>query len=52
MQSVLGHASAVITLKVYSHLWTGDDDRTRIVMDTALTSLEDGLAAPAAVLEQ
>lgn len=52
VQSVLGHASAVITLKVYSHLWPGDEDRTRVVMDAALMSLEDHLAAPAASLDQ
>ena len=52
VQSVLGHASAVITLKVYSHLWPGDEDRTRVVMDAALTSLENSLAAPGSVLEQ
>ena len=29
VQERLGHASAVITLKTYAHLWPGDDDRTR-----------------------
>ena len=43
VQSVLGHASAVITLEVYSHLWPGDEDRTRSVMDAALNPLEDNL---------
>ena len=43
VQSVLGHASAVITLQTYSHLWPGDDDRTRDVMDAALSPLADSL---------
>jgi site-specific recombinase XerD len=43
VQTVLGHASAVITLQTYSHLWPGDDDRTRDVMDAALTPLADSL---------
>ncbi len=33
VRTVLGHASAVITLKVYSHLWPGDGDRSRVVTD-------------------
>jgi integrase len=43
VQTVLGHASAVITLQTYSHLWPGDDDRTRDVMDAALSPLADSL---------
>jgi hypothetical protein len=43
VQAVLGHASAVITLQTYSHLWPGDDDRTRDVMDAALSPLADSL---------
>lgn len=43
VQTVLGHASAVITLKVYSHLWPGDEDRTRSAMDAALSPLADSL---------
>lgn len=39
VQTVLGHASAVITLRTYAHLWPGDDDRTRNVMDAALGPL-------------
>jgi len=38
---VLGHSSAAITLRVYAHLWPGDDDRTRSVMDDALAPLAD-----------
>jgi integrase len=41
VQSVLGHSSAAITLRVYAHLWPGDDDRTRAVMDGALARLAD-----------
>ncbi len=51
VQTVLGHASAVITLKVYSHLWPGDEDRTRVVMDAALMSLEQTLDASREALE-
>ncbi|GAA4697978.1 tyrosine-type recombinase/integrase [Nocardioides nanhaiensis] len=43
VQERLGHASAVITLQTYAHLWPGDDDRTRDVMDAVLAPL----AAPA-----
>jgi integrase len=42
VQVVLGHSSAVITLRTYSHLWPGDDDRTRSVMDAALDILRTG----------
>jgi integrase len=43
VQERLGHASAVITLETYSHLWPGDDDRTRDVIDAALSPLADSL---------
>lgn len=43
VQTVLGHSSAVITLQTYSHLWPGDDDRTRDVIDVVLTPLADSL---------
>ncbi|MFK0020852.1 tyrosine-type recombinase/integrase [Streptomyces sp. NPDC090798] len=33
VQLVLGHASAVITPRIYAHLWPGEEDRTRTVMD-------------------
>jgi integrase len=39
VQSFLGHASAVITLRTYAHLWPGDEDRTRNVLDAALDPL-------------
>jgi len=41
VQTVLGHSSAAITLKVYAHLWPGDEDRIRVVMDAALSALAD-----------
>ncbi|GAB3663535.1 site-specific integrase [Nocardioides korecus] len=48
VQTVLGHASAVITLRTYAHLWPGDEDRTRSVMDAALSPLADSLRTEAA----
>lgn len=39
VQAVLGHSSAVITLRVYSHLWPGDEDRTRTIVDSVLGAL-------------
>lgn len=36
VQQVLGHANASVTLNTYSHLWPGDEDRTRTVLDAAL----------------
>lgn len=39
---VLGHASAVITLRIYAHLWPGEEDRTRSVMDAVLGGLRTG----------
>ena len=41
VQMVLGHASAVITLRTYAHLWPGDDDRTRDILDAVLSPLKD-----------
>ena len=42
VQVVLGHANAMITLRTYAHLWPGDDDRTRAVMDATLDVLRTG----------
>lgn len=42
VQMVLGHASAVITLRIYAHLWPGEEDRTRAVMDAVLGGLRTG----------
>jgi integrase len=36
VQTVLGHSSAVVTLKTYAHLWPGDDERTRGVIEATL----------------
>jgi integrase len=36
VQMILGHASAAVTLGVYAHLWPGDDDRARAILDAAL----------------
>lgn len=36
VQAVLGHANATTTLETYSHLWPGDDDRTRTIVDETL----------------
>jgi integrase len=43
VQAFLGHASAVMTLRTYAHLWPGDEDRTRNVLDAALSPLADSL---------
>lgn len=43
VQERLGHSSPVITLKTYAHLWPGEDDRTRDVMDAVLAPLADSL---------
>jgi integrase len=39
VQLTLGHSSPVTTLTTYSHLWPGDDDRTRAVIDSTLEIL-------------
>ncbi|MDQ2782710.1 MAG: site-specific integrase [Actinomycetota bacterium] len=41
VQAVLGHSSAVITLRTYAHLWPGDDDRTRSIIDAVLGEAAD-----------
>lgn len=43
VQTFLGHSSAVITLRTYAHLFPGDEDRTRTVLDAALSPLADFL---------
>ena len=43
VQMFLGHASPVITLRTYAKLFPGDEDRTRNVLDAALSPLA-GLA--------
>lgn len=42
VQTILGHSSAVITLRTYAHLWPGDEDRTRSITDAALGILRTG----------
>lgn len=39
VQTVLGHASAMITLRTYAHMWPGDEDRTRAIVDATLAVL-------------
>lgn len=41
VQTVLGHASAVVTLRTYAHLWPGDDDRTRSIIDATFSASAD-----------
>jgi integrase len=41
VQRVLGHASAVVTLRTYAHLWPGDDGRTRSILDAVLSPPKD-----------
>lgn len=48
VQTFLGHASAVITLRTYAHLFPGDEDRTRNVLDAALSPLADSSRTEAA----
>jgi integrase len=42
VQVVLGHSSATITLRIYSHLWPGDEDRTRSIIDAEIGALRTG----------
>ena len=39
--SALGHADPGMTLRVYSHLWPSDEDRTREAIDAALAAPAD-----------
>jgi integrase len=48
VQTRLGHGSAVVTLNTYGHLWPGDDDLTRTVMDATFGLLADSLRTNAA----
>jgi len=50
VQAVLGHADASITLKTYAHLWPGDDDKTRQVIDSALAILADSVRTEAVAI--
>jgi len=48
VQVFLGHSSAVITLRTYAHLFPGDEDRTRNVLDAALGPIADCVRTEAA----
>lgn len=48
VQTFLGHSSATVTLRTYAHLWPGDEDRTRDVLDAALGPLADSLRTESA----
>lgn len=39
VSTLLGHSSPVITLRVYAHLFPGDEDRARVLVDSALSGL-------------
>lgn len=39
----MGHASAVVTLDVYGHMWPDSDDRTRAAVDAYLGAAADSL---------
>jgi integrase len=43
IQERLGHASAVMTVDVYGHLWPASDDRTRTAVDAFLTAPADSV---------
>lgn len=49
VQTRLGHGSAVVTMNTFGHLWPGDDDLTRTVMDAAFGPLADSLRTAAVV---
>jgi integrase len=48
VQTVLGHSSAVVTLSTYAHMWPGDDEITRAVIDANLS----GLRTPRGLTDQ
>jgi integrase len=48
VQAACGHASPLVTLKTYAHLFPGDEDRTRAILDAAL----DGLRTPRGLSDQ
>lgn len=52
VQAVLGHSSPVVTLRVYAHLWPGDEDRTRSVVDAALDVLRTGCGPEGVILDK
>ena len=50
VQTALGHSSAVVTLRVYAHLWPVHEDGMRQETDAALEALADNLRTTAAAL--
>jgi integrase len=44
VQTILGHPSPMTTLQTFAHLWPGDDDRTRGVIDNILGPIARGAA--------
>ncbi len=46
VQAALGHESAAVTLRTYTHLWPGDDDQTRAVIETTLSGLRTVCGLP------
>ncbi|MFC7450501.1 tyrosine-type recombinase/integrase [Rhodococcus daqingensis] len=44
VQERLGHAKAATTLEIYTHLWPGEDERTRSAMDKMLNRDRAGTA--------
>lgn len=46
VQERLGHESAETTLRVYAHLWPGEDERTRAAVDEALVRDQRGTDVP------
>jgi integrase len=43
VQTRMGHASAVVTLDVYGHMWPDSDDRTRAAVDAYLGAAADSV---------
>ncbi|MFG2672064.1 tyrosine-type recombinase/integrase [Streptomyces sp. NPDC048445] len=52
VQMDLGHASAVITLRIYAHLWPGEEDRTRSVTDALAGARRAGCGQVAVVADE
>ncbi len=48
VQRALGHSSAAITLRVYSHVWPSAESRTRHAAERLMTDLAEARAADAA----
>jgi site-specific recombinase XerD len=43
IQSRMGHASAMVTLDVYGHLWPDSDDKTRAAIEAFLAPVADSV---------